>query len=58
MPGDCFAAALCHYLAQGLATEQAMRRAVVAAALAATAVGAQGRLPDPAEIEEILGRSE
>jgi sugar/nucleoside kinase (ribokinase family) len=48
--GDCFAGALCHYLAAGLDLGAAVRLGVVAAALSTRALGAQSALPMDAEV--------
>ncbi len=48
--GDCFAGALCHYLAAGLDQAAACQLAVAAAALSTRALGAQSALPTDAEV--------
>ncbi|WDZ87476.1 ribokinase [Micromonospora cathayae] len=54
--GDCFCATLTSALVDGLPLVEAARWAVVAAALSTRAVGAQGGLPTPGEITELLAR--
>lgn len=49
--GDCFVAALTVGIVNGLAAEQALIRAVTAAALATTKEGAQTSLPTAAEVD-------
>ncbi len=56
--GDCFAATVCHYLAAGMSLDDAVERGIIAAALATTAVGAQGRLPNADELEDLLHTSD
>jgi sugar/nucleoside kinase (ribokinase family) len=48
--GDCFAGALCHYLASGLDLAAACQLAVAAAGLSTRAVGAQSALPTDTEV--------
>lgn len=48
--GDCFAGALCHYLASGLELIAASELAVAAAGLSTRALGAQSALPTDAEV--------
>jgi len=48
--GDCFAGALCHYLASGLDLPAACRFAVAAAGLSTQALGAQAALPTDAQV--------
>jgi ribokinase len=48
--GDCFAGALCHYLAGGRDLVAACQLAVVAAGLSTLALGAQGALPTEAAV--------
>jgi ribokinase len=48
--GDCFAGAVCHYLAAGLDLPAACQLAVAAAALSTRAVGAQSALPSDPEV--------
>lgn len=48
--GDCFAGALCHYLASGQDLAAACQLAVTAAGLSTLAVGAQNALPTEAEV--------
>lgn len=50
--GDCFAAALCHWLSRGFDVIASARFATAAAGLSTTAIGAQGALPDEAAVEE------
>lgn len=52
--GDAFNGALAAALAQGRPIEEAVRRAVVAGALATTRVGAREGMPTAAELEEAL----
>src|SRR4051812_45462631 len=52
--GDAFAACLVVSLLEGRGREQALRRACVAGALAASRVGAQPSLPDAGEVDAIL----
>lgn len=52
--GDCFCGALCVALAGGAELEQAVRYAVVAAALSTTGAGARGGLPSDAEVRAAL----
>jgi sugar/nucleoside kinase (ribokinase family) len=54
--GDCFAGALCHYLASGLDLVAAGRLAVVAAGLSTRALGAQTALPTDGEVREAAAR--
>jgi len=54
--GDCFAGALCHYLASGLELAAACRLAVVAAGLSTQALGAQAALPSDADVRAALAR--
>jgi sugar/nucleoside kinase (ribokinase family) len=54
--GDCFAGALCHYLAAGLDLAAACRLAVAAAALSTRALGAQGALPTDAQVRAAAAR--
>jgi len=49
--GDCFCGALAVYLSGGLELAAAVRRAVAAAAISTTQVGARAGLPGPAEVE-------
>ncbi|MFH5824526.1 carbohydrate kinase family protein [Georgenia sp. AZ-5] len=51
--GDCFAGTLCHYVAQGTPLADAAHLASASAALSTTAVGAQGRIPSPNELESL-----
>ncbi len=51
--GDCFAGALCHYLASGLDLAAATQLAVVAAGLSTLALGAQSALPTDAEVSAV-----
>jgi ribokinase len=48
--GDCFAGALCHYLASGLELTAAGELAVAAAGLSTRALGGQTALPTDAEV--------
>jgi sugar/nucleoside kinase (ribokinase family) len=48
--GDCFAGALCHYLARDHDLVAACQLAVVAAGLSTLALGAQGALPTEAAV--------
>jgi ribokinase len=50
--GDCFAAALCHWLSRGFDVVAAARFATASASLSTSAIGAQGALPDEAAVEE------
>ena len=52
--GDAFCAALLVYLLRGYDREEALRRACVAGALAASRHGAQPSLPTAAEVAELL----
>jgi len=54
--GDCFAGALCHYLASGLALAAACRLAAAAAGLSTEALGAQTALPTDAQVRAAVGR--
>jgi len=54
--GDCFAGALCHYLASGLELAAAGWLAVAAAALSTQALGAQTALPTDAEVRAAAAR--
>jgi ribokinase len=54
--GDALNGALAAGLAEGLALEDAARRAVAAASLSVTKPGARGGLPTRAELESLLGR--
>jgi sugar/nucleoside kinase (ribokinase family) len=54
--GDCFAGALCHYLADGLELIAACRLAVAAAGLSTEALGAQTALPTDAQVRAAVGR--
>jgi len=54
--GDAFVGALAASLAAGRALDEAVRRAVVAAALSTTRQGARGGLPTAAELEAAIGR--
>jgi ribokinase len=51
--GDCFAGALCNYLAAGLDLDAAARLAVAAAALSTRALGAQSAVPTDAEVRAV-----
>jgi sugar/nucleoside kinase (ribokinase family) len=51
--GDCFAGALCNYLAAGRDLSAAGRLAVTAAALSTQALGAQSALPTDAEVHAV-----
>lgn len=51
--GDCFNGALATGLAEGMAEDQAIRFANLAASLAVTRQGAQSSLPSRAEVEQI-----
>jgi sugar/nucleoside kinase (ribokinase family) len=55
--GDCFAGALCHYLASGAGLTIAGRLAVAAAGLSTQALGAQAALPTDAEVRAAAGQS-
>jgi len=52
--GDTFIGAYAAACTDGLATEEALRFAAAAAALAVTRPGAQSSIPDKAEIEAFL----
>jgi ribokinase len=52
--GDAFTACLVVSLLEGRESEEALRRACAAGALAASRFGAQPSLPDAAEVDEIL----
>lgn len=54
--GDCFAGALCHYLASGLDLLAACRFAVAAAGLSTQALGAQAALPTDAQVRAAVAR--
>jgi ribokinase len=54
--GDCFAGALCHYLASGLELTPACRLAVAAAGLSTRALGGQAALPTDAEVRAAAAR--
>ena len=52
--GDTFCGALCAALCQGRNTDEALRYASAAAALACTRLGAQSSIPEAAEVAELL----
>jgi ribokinase len=52
--GDTFCGALCAALCQGRNTDQALRYASAAAALACTRLGAQSSIPEAAEVAALL----
>ena len=54
--GDCFAGALCHYLAGGLELAGACRLAVAAAGLSTRALGAQSALPTDEQVRAVAAR--
>lgn len=54
--GDCFCGVFAAGLTERLEVPAALRRAAAAAAISVTRKGAQGSLPERAEIEEFLGR--
>jgi sugar/nucleoside kinase (ribokinase family) len=54
--GDCFAGALCHYLASGLELTAACWLAVAAAGLSTQALGAQAALPTDVEVRAAAAR--
>jgi ribokinase len=54
--GDCFVAALTVGLLDGLSADLALRRAVIAGALATTIEGAQASMPTRAEVDARMGR--
>ncbi|MGO8959053.1 MAG: carbohydrate kinase family protein [Streptosporangiaceae bacterium] len=54
--GDCFAGALCHYLASGLELTAACKLAVAAAGLSTRALGAQSALPTDTEVRAAAAR--
>ncbi len=54
--GDCFAGALCHYLASGLELPAACELAVAASGLSTRRLGAQGALPADAEVRAAAAR--
>ena len=54
--GDAFNGALAAALTEGRSIEDAIRRAVVAGALATTRVGAREGMPTAAELEAALAR--
>jgi sugar/nucleoside kinase (ribokinase family) len=54
--GDCFAGALCHYLASGAGLSIAGRLAVAAAGLSTQALGAQTAVPTDAEARAAAGQ--
>ncbi|HEX5825606.1 MAG TPA: ribokinase [Candidatus Limnocylindrales bacterium] len=54
--GDTFVGALAADLAADRTLEEAVRRAVVAAALSTTRVGARGGMPTPSELDEAVRR--
>ena len=54
--GDAFTAALVVSLLEGRSREEALRRACVAGAIAASREGAQPSLPTAAEVDEMLAR--
>ena len=53
--GDCFNGALATALAEGMAEDEAIRFANLAASLAVTRKGAQSSLPDREEVERLSG---
>jgi ribokinase len=53
--GDCLSGVLAAGLAEGLDLADAVRRAVVAAALAVTAAGAREAMPSRSEIDRLAG---
>lgn len=55
--GDCFNGALATALAEGMAEDEAIRFANLAASLAVTRKGAQSSLPDREEVERLSGDS-
>ncbi|WP_182353532.1 PfkB family carbohydrate kinase [Flaviflexus huanghaiensis] len=52
--GDCFAGTLCHYLAHGHPVDFSVRRAMAAAAISTTVIGAQGWKPNSEQIDAAL----
>ena len=52
--GDCFVAALAVGLLDGLAPDRALRRAVIAGALATTREGAQESMPTAAQVDALM----